>query len=106
VPRPPLPRTLQLQYNNELLVQMRSLEERHLAAQKEAVEKQAALRQALGVCEAARQEVTPRRHVAPAPHLAAVSLFIMMLPVCGERLSRDLCWWSGGRRCLGVAPRW
>ena len=48
---------LLLQYTNELLEQVRHLEEKQLLYQREAHEKQSALRQALAACDAARTEV-------------------------------------------------
>lgn len=46
----------QIDYNNQLLVQIQQLEEQQLAYQRSAQEKQMALRQALQVADAARAE--------------------------------------------------
>ncbi len=64
-----------MNYNNELLTQMQVLEERHLLSQRDALEKQGALKQALTVCETARQHVG----LVPIPHHA---LFGYNVPDC------------------------
>ena len=56
----PLPFGSQLHYNNQLLSQLRALEEKQLSSQREAADKQGALRQALAACDAARQEARHR----------------------------------------------
>ena len=55
---------LQMDYNNELLSQLQRLEEQHLVYQKASQEKQAALRQALSVADAARAEANDYKRKA------------------------------------------
>jgi hypothetical protein len=53
--------SMQMDYNNELLAQLQKLEEQHLAYQRAAAEKQAALRQAMAVADAARNDANDLR---------------------------------------------
>jgi uncharacterized membrane protein YqiK len=59
--------SVQMDYNNELLGQIQRLEEAQLAAQRAASDKQASMRQAMAVAEAARAEANDlRRKLAVA----------------------------------------
>lgn len=50
--------SMQMDYNNDLLAQLQTLEEQHLIYQKSAQDKQTAMRNALAIADAARSEAT------------------------------------------------
>jgi hypothetical protein len=63
--------SFQMEYNTDLLAQLQRLEEEHLVFQKGAADKQAALRQALAVADAARADANDaKRRLAIAQEVA------------------------------------
>jgi hypothetical protein len=89
----PCVRGPQMTYNNELLSQLRVLEERNLVAQREALEKQAALRQALSVAEAARLEVSHGPQPSPGGTSRPQALLTVVSFSCGLCLTVRSPWW-------------
>jgi chromosome segregation ATPase len=83
---------LQMDYNNELLGQLQSLEEAHLAYEKKGQERQTALRSALSVADAARAEATDakRKHAVSQELTNRLSDEVKELRVDNGILKRQL----------------
>jgi len=84
--------SFQMEYNTDLLAQLQRLEEEHLVFQKGAADKQAALRQALAVADAARADANDaKRRLAVAQEVAVkLSEELKEARVDGGALRRQL----------------
>jgi hypothetical protein len=85
--------SMQMDYNNELLAQLQRLEEQHLLYQRGAQEKQASLKQALAVADAARGEANEAKRKLAVAQVCALSR-------CWQGLRRL------ARLCAGMGPVW
>lgn len=102
--------SVQMDYNNELLGQIQRLEEAQLAAQRAASDKQASMRQAMAVAEAARAEANDlRRKLAVAQvregtGRGVASCRLLSLAARGACRPPLECIYCSLHRCIALQP--